>query len=84
VAGITQDGHGGIWISAYADGPKFEAVLYHDHGGRWSRQVAPTEKGETTQLNALSWSSGANFGWAAGEALPGDGTTQGELLRYSR
>lgn len=84
VAGITQDGHGGIWISAYSAGPKFQAVLYHERGGHWSRQPAPTEPGETTQLNALSWSSGAKSGWAAGEVLPGDGTSRGVLLQYAR
>jgi hypothetical protein len=82
--GISQDGHGGIWLSASGPAPTFRTSFFHDSGGHWTRQFAPTEKGEITQLDALSWSSGANFGWAAGEAVPGDGTSQGELLRYTR
>ncbi len=84
VDGITQDGHGGIWLSGHGAGPKYQAVLYHDRGGHWSRQPVPVEPGEISQLSSLSWSSGANSGWAAGETVTGETTTQGELLRYAR
>ena len=40
--------------------------------------------GSSSQLNALSWSRGANFGWAGGLTLPGDGSSQGILLKYVR
>jgi hypothetical protein len=45
----------------------------------------PTHKGDTAQLTptALAWASGANSGWAGGELLPDDGSSQGLLLRYA-
>ena len=81
---LTQDGHGGLWISA-TNASGAVAYLYHYRGGHWARQRVPSEgHGSSSQLNALSWSRGANFGWAGGLTLPGDGSSQGILLKYVR
>jgi hypothetical protein len=79
VGGISQDGHGGIWM--YATGPATPAgaltYLYHYSGGQWSRQPAPALGGQATEMGVLSWHPGARSGWAAA----GTGN-RGLLLRY--
>ena len=81
---LTQDGHGGLWISATTASGAV-SYLYHYRSGHWARQRVPSEgHGSTGQLNTLSWSRGANLGWAGGVTLPGDGSTQGILLKYVR
>jgi hypothetical protein len=79
VGDISQDGRGGIWM--YAIGPAAPTgaptYLYHYANGRWSRQPAPALGGVATEMGVLSWSPGANSGWAA--ASTGN---RGALLRY--
>jgi len=81
---LTQDGHGGLWISATGASGAV-SYLYHYRGGHWARQRVPSAgHGSTSQLNTLSWSAGASFGWAGGESVDKKGSTQGILLKYIR
>ena len=59
------------WVSQY---------LYHHLNGSWTRQLAPSLAGYTTQLDSISWASGAPSGWASGEVLKG-GNSRGALPR---
>lgn len=83
---LTQDGHGGVWLSGYGTAStNFRAYLYHDNGGHWSRVAVPAAASSTTQLSALSAIPGGHSVWAAGESLPNpnpSGTSQGVILKY--
>jgi hypothetical protein len=81
---LTQDGHGGIWVSGYSSAAEGYAgpYLYHYNGGHWTRQLAPTTKGDKPQMGGLTWIPGTRSVWGAGMVLPGDGTSQGVLLKY--
>jgi hypothetical protein len=81
---LTQDGHGGLWVSGYSSMAEGYAgpYLYHYSDGNWTRQLAPTTKGDKPQMGGLSEIPGTRSVWGAGELLPGDGTSQGVLLKY--
>lgn len=81
---LTQDGHGGIWVSGYSSAAQGYAgpYLYHYNGGHWTRQLVPTTKGDKPQMGGLTWIRGTRSVWGAGMLLPGDGTSQGDLLKY--
>jgi hypothetical protein len=83
LSNLTQDGQGGLWISATVASGAI-SYLYHYRSGHWARQRVPSEKGSTSELNTLSWSRGASFGWAGGVTVAGDGSSQGILLKYVR
>ena len=81
---ITQDGHGGVWLTAYG-AANFKPYLYHDNGGHWQRVAVPAAKSSSTQLSALSWIPGGRSVWAGGESIPDsnpNGITQGAFLKY--
>jgi hypothetical protein len=48
---------------------------------RWTRQLVPTTKGDKPQMGGLTWIPGTRSAWGAGELFPGDGTSQGMLLK---
>lgn len=81
---ITQDGHGGIWLTAYGSA-NFKPYLYHDNGGDWHRVAVPARKSSSTQLNALSWIPGGRSVWAGGASFPDsnpNGISQAAFLKY--
>ncbi len=81
---ITQDGRGGVWLSAYGSA-SFQPYLYHDNGGHWQRVAVPAAKNGSTQLNALSWIPGGSSAWAGGASFPNsnpDGISQAAFLKY--
>jgi hypothetical protein len=81
---ITQDGHNGIWLSAYGS-TNFKAYLDHDSNGHWSQVAVPAVKGSTTQLSMLSRIPGTSSVWAAGITYPNqnpNGISQGIILKY--
>lgn len=62
------------WAVAQSD------TLWHYHNGTWSQVIAPTIPGTTpdaVQLESISMIA-ANVGWAAGQVIPQNATTNGD------
>jgi hypothetical protein len=81
---ITQDGRGGVWLTAYAPAT-FKPYLYHDNGGHWQRVAVPAAASSSTQLSALSWIPGGTSVWAGGASFPDsnpNGISQAAFLKY--
>jgi hypothetical protein len=84
---MTQDGHGGIWVSGFSSMAQGFAgpYLYHYNDGAWMRQLAPTTKGDKPQMEGLTWIPGNEIGmgrWrtaARRRHQPGD-AAQGRVL----
>jgi hypothetical protein len=81
---LTQDGDGGIWLSAYTD-DGLHQYLYHDSAsGTWSEQQVPTEAGiSQQQVNALAWIPGTTSEVGGGTLVASDGSSQGAILQYT-
>jgi hypothetical protein len=79
---MSQDGHGGIWLSANGPAPKYYSFLFHERNGHWTYQDMPSAGGQSIELNAISWNPGSSTGWAAGALPEKDGSTLGAVLEY--
>jgi hypothetical protein len=79
---LATDGKGGIWIAATTNDGATQDI-YHLRGGRWSRSLAPSVRGDGTQVQSIAWRPGTTQAWAAGDMVPNKGgETQGVLLSY--
>jgi hypothetical protein len=82
VYGMTQDGHGGLWLYVYREDQTWQ--FDHYSAGAWTQQPVPTAPGGTNFLYSLSWIPGTHSVWAVGQALPSATATkyQAVILKY--
>lgn len=81
---MTQDGHGGIWLTADS-AVNFNLVQswYHYNGGRWTRSLVPSPRGYNNLVFAMAWIPGTTSVWADGEADANAGVhTVGVIAKY--
>jgi hypothetical protein len=80
--GLTQDGHGGIWLSAtgeFVDSMR----LFHYSGGHWTSYPSPALRGRPSTVNQLAWIPGTDSVWGAGLAVnESTGAVQGLIMKY--
>lgn len=82
VEAITQDGHGGIWLTADT-GLVLTQYWYHYGGGRWTRSPVRSPRNYTNFVFGMSWIPGTTSVWADGEADANVGThTVGVIAKY--
>jgi hypothetical protein len=79
---LTQDGHGGIWLSGYPSTANPQGFLYHDSNGRWSQQPVPHKTGMVSAALALAWIPGTRSVWGSGVEIPPTGGPEGIVLKY--
>lgn len=84
VDAATQDGHGGLWLTAVGPQPDYRWYFFH-RNGKWTRYNVPAESGTTVgDVVALSWIPGTRSVWAAGNMFPPGGeTVDGALLQHA-
>jgi len=82
IDGMTQDGHGGLWLIADFYGNNPQQYWYHYNGGRWTRQLVPSPRGYSNVLSGMAWVPGTGTVWAVGEADHSGGSI-GVIARYS-
>jgi hypothetical protein len=79
---LTQDGHGGIWLSGDPSTQSAPGALYHDSNGRWSQLPVPHKAGIVSVVFALAWIPGTRSVWGSGvEVLPAS-RPEGIILKY--
>jgi hypothetical protein len=85
VDALTQDGHGGIWLTADLE-VNFGLVQYwyHYNSGRWTRQRVPSPRGYSNTVFGMAWIPRTRSVWADGEADPNSsrGHTVGVIAKY--
>ncbi|HEV2239484.1 MAG TPA: hypothetical protein VGR98_00455, partial [Streptosporangiaceae bacterium] len=64
---MTQDGHGGIWLTAET-GLGLVQYWYHYSGGRWTRTLVPSPRGYFNFVFGMAWIPRTTSVWADGEA----------------
>jgi hypothetical protein len=73
VDAMTQDGHGGVWLSA-GIGPDLVQYWYHYADGHWTRSLVPSPRGYSNMVFGMAWIPGTTSVWADGEADANTGT----------
>lgn len=85
ILGMTQDGHGGLWASAFnlqvtagnADS------FYHLHAGHWTRYAIPLPAGGASMdIRDLAWIPGTQSVWAAGDYVAGTNNVLDYAVTY--
>lgn len=79
---LTQDGHGGIWLSGYPSTQSVQGDLYHDSNGRWSQLPVPHKTGKVSVVLALAWIPGTRSVWGSGLEVPAASGPEGIILKY--
>jgi hypothetical protein len=84
VEAMTQDGHGGIWLTADLDiNHSLVQYWYHYNGGRWTRQLVSAPRGYDDIVFGMAWIPGTTSVWADGEADPNSsGHAVGVIAKY--
>ena len=81
-AGITGDGHGGLWLAG-SDTASPAEYLVHYSGGTFTSQAAPSQSGYYGQAGGLAQVPGGTSVWGIGSLVPtGNGITEGDIVRY--
>jgi hypothetical protein len=62
---MTEDGHGGIWLTA-STGLDLTQYWYHYNGGGWSRSFVPSPRGYFNFVFGMAWIPGTTSVWADG------------------
>jgi hypothetical protein len=79
---MTQDGHGGIWLTAET-GLGLVQYWYHYSGGRWTRTLVPSPRGYSNFAFGMAWIPRTTSVWADGEADANMGAhTVGVIAKY--
>jgi hypothetical protein len=79
---LTQDGHGGIWLSGYPSTRSAQGYLYHDSNGHWSQLPVPHKTGMVSAALALAWIPGTGSVWGAGVEIPPASGPVSIILKY--
>ena len=81
-AGISGDGHGGLWLAG-SDTASPAGYLVHYSGGTFASQAAPSQSGYYGQAGRLAQVPGGTSVWGIGSLVPtGNGITEGDIVRY--
>lgn len=82
VDGMTQDGHGGLWVTGYGPKPADQYFLAHYSGGKWTTSTLPTDAGDQAgTVTGISWIPGTRSVWATANYKTSSGNT-GAILKY--
>jgi hypothetical protein len=69
---LTQDGHGGVWLLAYArtakTGSSIGEYWYHYTHGRWTRRSVLSPAGYRDTMSDIAWVPRTRSVWSVGEA----------------
>ena len=80
--GLTPDGHGGFWTTD-STGSRPVTYIVHYAGGRWSRQLAPTEPGFSGEAGGLVLIPGTASVWGSGVlTAAGNGPTEADIIKH--
>jgi hypothetical protein len=83
VDAMTQDGHGGIWLTA-GTGLDLVQYWYHYDRGHWTRSLVPSPRGYENMMFGMAWIPGTTSVWADGEADANVGEhTVGVIAKYA-
>jgi hypothetical protein len=88
LAGLTQDGRGGIWLLVGA-GPDnaHDGRIYHDSHGHWTRRYIPQRPGELPTTLVAAWNPGTRSVWgvsAIGPASDPQSYCRAVIYQYGR
>jgi hypothetical protein len=85
IAGIVQDGQGGVWVPTFGPAPASAGYLSHLSNGRWTKDRIPSQLGHQVEVAGLAWVPGTRSVWAVGAVptgSPSSTTEEGIVLSY--
>jgi hypothetical protein len=80
----TQDGRGGLWMTANGPAPAYTSYFYHLNAGHWTRYTVPTANGlSLLDLTGIIWIPGTTSIWSTGNLTSGN-NIYGTILKYGQ
>jgi hypothetical protein len=83
----TQDGNGGLWMTANGPAPAYTWYLYHLNAGHWTRYTVPAASGlSMLDLTGITWIPGTAAIWSTANLAgpPSGNGIYGAILTYGQ